>query len=143
MNEIEETGLVEVGQDYGKMLKEPDTESYCSINPTDMDSKRLLYKVMTKPDFKLNDCFNKEIQMVDLFCETVNITGDDGVTRQCPRIVIVDADGKAYQSVSFGVFNSLRRIIDIFGEPHWDEPLTIMPVQISKGKNKMTSLEII
>lgn len=140
---MDNTGIIEVGQDFASELCGGTADIYCSLVSDDMESKKLLYKAMTKPDFKLNDCFNKKIAMKDIFCETVLVAGDDGTERQCPRIVIIDAEGKSYQSVSFGVFNALKRIMTIFGEPTWEEPLTIVPVQISKGKNKLTSLEVV
>lgn len=140
---VEEANAL-VSTDFAASLKESTKESYCSFRPKDVNGKKILYRAMSNPDKKLNDCINIEICATDLYCETITIHNDEtGEDRICPRLVIIDKDGISYQSVSIGVFNSLKRIIQIFGEPTWKDGIHIKPIQVSRGVNKITTLELI
>ena len=41
------------------------------------------------------------------------------------RIILFGADGKTYVSAAYGVYNSLRQILPIFGNPSKDNPITV------------------
>ncbi len=71
--------------------------------------------------------------------------GETGEIEDKPRTVLIDTNGESYiAGVSVGVFNSVREILRIFGEPStWEEPLTVMPVTVRTPKGNMLALEIV
>ena len=47
---------------------------------------------------------------------------------------------RSYASVSVGIYNSLRKLIQVFGEPTWPDGIAVKVVQHTKGNRKMLSL---
>lgn len=118
--------------------------SYCSIKAETDTDKAKLYNAMNNPDGRLADCINMTIAIKDLYIEVVNCTNEEtGEVTACPRIVIIDDKGKSYQCVSIGIYSSLKKIIQIFGEPTaWTKPVKVMVKQITKGKKQMLTLNV-
>ena len=117
--------------------------SFTSLKNETKEEKAVLYKAMSNPDRKLGDCINQVIYAKDLFMETVEMTNQEtGEITTCPRIVIIDKDNVSYQSVSFGIFNALKRVISVFGSPTWEEPIALKVIQVTRGEKKMLSLDV-
>lgn len=124
-------------------LNDTTTTSFCSITPKNEAEKAELFNNINSPEFRLSDCINTTIHVTDLFAENVTCTNPDtGETKLCPRIVLIDANGKGYQCVSLGIWGALKKIIMMYGAPHWDKPIPIHIKQITKGTNKLLSLVI-
>lgn len=116
---------------------------YTSVKNSTKEEKALLYKAMANPDKRLADCINATILAKDLYIEQVAMTNEQtGEVVETPRIVIIDKDNISYQCVSFGVFNALKRVIAVFGEPTWKDPLPLKVLQVSRGEKKMLTLDI-
>ena len=99
---------------------------------------------MNNPDFRIADCINKKINAKDLYIEVVNCTNEEtGEVTACPRIVIIDDHGKSYQAVSVGIYSALKKVIQVYGTPTWDEPVQLEVQQISKGTRKMLTLRVV
>lgn len=115
--------------------------SYCSMKTETMEEKQAFFNAVSDPDFKLADCINTVIKVKDLYCETVTLTDEKtGETSIAPRVVLVDVDGKSYQAVSTGIFNSLRRLMQVFGAPTWEGGLPVKVVQKNIGTNRLYTL---
>ena len=55
-----------------------------------------------------------------------------------------DDKGNTYNTASFGIYNSLKRIFQIFDVPStWDSPLKVKIKQIKKDENSILNLEIV
>lgn len=117
--------------------------TFCSLEGKDQTSKIALFNAMNTPDHHMSDCINEVIYATDLFLEKVTCKRDDGGVDVCPRIVLIDKDGKSYQSVSMGVFSALRKLIVVFGQPHWEKPLPLKIKQIKKDKNSILTFELV
>lgn len=141
MNENMLTELVE-DMDYANLITKGSETMYCSFEPKTPAEKKILYKAMSSPEKSIKDCQNLEIKCRDVFCETVECKDDNGSITRCPRVVLIDDKGVAYQSVSFGVYNCLKRLFTVYGFPTWEEPITLIPKLVTKGKNQITTLEI-
>ena len=114
--------------------------SYCSIKPTTTEEKKALYNMMNSSDERLADCINQVIKVKDLYIESVEVKNEEGITSIAPRIILMDTEGRTYASVSVGIYNSLRKLIQVFGEPTWPEGIAVKVVQHTKGNRKMLSL---
>lgn len=118
-------------------LSETAKTNYSSIKGDSREEKARLFKAKSNPDKRLADCINQKIYVKDLYMEVVTITNDEtGEVQDCPRVVLLDKDGISYTSVSFGVYNSLRSLVAVYGEPTWEEPIPIIVRQKETGKNR-------
>ena len=59
-----------------------------------------------------------------------------------PRIVLIDADGLAFECVSVGMYSAIRKLVAIYGAPTWEPPLTVTVKQKSVGKGSMYTLQM-
>lgn len=113
-------------------------QSYCSFVPQTQADKVKFFNAINSPQKRLRDCVNMEIKLKDIYaerCEFVN--KETGEAMPGVRIVFIDADGVSYQAASKGVFTSTQKLLQILGEPAlWEEPVTVVPKQISKGVNQ-------
>lgn len=117
---------------------------FCSMMAETKEDKAKLYNAMNNPDLRLADCINTQIKAKDLYVEVVNCTNEEtGEVTACPRIVIIDDKGKSYQAVSIGIYSALKKVIQVFGAPTWEEPVTLEVKQISKGTRKMLTLNVV
>lgn len=118
--------------------------SFCSMSADTPEGKAKLFNAMNNPDERLADCINKRIAVKDLYIEIVNCTNQEtGETSTCPRIVVIDAQGKSYQCVSIGIYSAFKKIIQIYGAPTWETPVIVEVKQISKGTRKMLTLNVV
>lgn len=117
--------------------------SYCSLAADTPEEKAVLFRAMNNPDGRLKDCINLVIYVKDLFCEVVECTNKEtGEVSKCPRIVVIDKDGKSYQSVSLGVFNAFKKLMMVYGQPTWAEPIPVKVKQITKGERSILTFDV-
>lgn len=125
-------------------LENDNNDIFCSFTADKPEDKKKLYKVMTNPDHKLADFINKTISVTDIFSENCQLTdGKTGEVKTMPRIVLIDKDGVSYQCVSYGIYNSIKKLIQIYGLPTWEEPIDLLVKQIKAGDKNILSLEIV
>lgn len=119
-----------------------------SFKMDSMEDKLKVLKATNTPDHRIKDFVNMEITIKDIYIETVNVlqeekdeNGND-VYQTCPRTIIVDDKGESYVAVSFGVFSSVKRIVELLGNPHeWDKPIKFKVKQITKGDRSILTFE--
>lgn len=118
--------------------------TYCSMKPETFEDRAKLFKAMNNPDKRIGDCINMTIDVVDVYVEVVSCTNTEtGEVTECPRIVLIDKDGVAYQAVSVGVFSALRKLFSVFGEPSaWSQPLPVTVKQVTRGERKMLTFDV-
>lgn len=117
--------------------------TFCSMVAKTVQEKALLFKAMNNPEKRLGDCINMKIMAKDLFCEVVTcINQQTGKMQDCPRMVIIDENGVSYQAVSLGVYSGIKKLIQVFGEPTWEEPLPLVVKQITKGEKKLLTFDL-
>lgn len=122
-------------------------QSFSSINIDNADNsvKVAYFNAITSPDVKLKSVINDTIVMKDIIADRVTMRDNENNTNECVRIVIIDTKGKSYECVSFGVANSLDKIIKIFGTPTWENGIKAQVVQIPSKRNNgsMLSLKLV
>lgn len=117
--------------------------SFSSLSAETDEEKANLFNAINNPEKRLADCINMKIKAKDLYIEVVNCTNEEtGEITACPRIVIIDDKGVAYQAVSLGIYSALKKVIQIFGAPTWEKPITLEVKQVTKGTRKMLTLNI-
>lgn len=116
----------------------------CSFNASTMEEKKAFFNLMNNPTARTRECVNMEIALKDIYIEFIEMTNKEtGEVTEAPRVVLIDADGKSYASVSYGIYNALKNILQIFGPPTYDPPLKVRPKQISRGENNIMTLEVV
>lgn len=117
--------------------------TFCSLSADTREEKANLFKAMNNPEKRLGDCINMVIMAKDIYCEVVDcLNQQTGEVTQCPRIVIIDDKGVGYQAVSIGIYSALKKIIQVFGAPTWNEPIPLEIKQITKGDRKLLTFDV-
>ncbi len=117
--------------------------AYCSIVAESFEDKAKIFNAMTSPDERLRDHINEIIKIRDVYCEIVAcVNKDTGATSEAPRVVLIDTEGKSYQCVSTGIFNSLKRLFTVFGMPTWEKGVPCKVKQVSNGERQILTLVV-
>ncbi len=109
---------------------------YCSVSLDNDQGQVLVYNALESCDVRVADSIGQTIELKDVYIEKY-MKEKDGESKEAIRTILFDADGKSYVSTSFGIFNSIRRILNIFGEPkNWKEPkkVTFTERKLNDGK---------
>lgn len=135
--EIENNERALITQDES-IFKSENKEMFCTMNLEEKENTIKLYNSLQECDVKINDIKGSEIEMVDVFVEkkevperdekTGNVVTDSEgniVTKTKFRTILFGSDGKTYVSAAYGVYNSLRQILPIFGNPSKKNPITV------------------
>lgn len=132
-----------VAVDLSTELSENAKTSYCSLKVGDRKTKAMVYNASNNPDHKVGDYINKTIMVKDVLVEVIDLVDEEtGEMVQAPRVVLIDDKNKTYQAVSSGIFNAVKKAIQIFGEPTWDEPLPCLIKQLSVKNGSMLTFDI-
>ena len=109
-----------------------ETVKRCTLNLDEEDNQVALYNVLTgDADALLNDMVDQEIIMTGAFMDKHPApvvdegTGEVIGTTSKYRIIIFDNEGKTYATGSYGIYNALLMIFDIFGEPSEEHPIKV------------------
>ena len=135
-NEVKERGLITQDDSiFGSANK----EMFCTMDLEEKENMVALYNSLQECDVKLNDIKGSTIEIVDVFVEKKNVAERDEKTGELIydeetgevktktrfRTILFGSDGKTYVSAAYGVYNSLRQIIPIFGNPSKDNPFKV------------------
>lgn len=117
--------------------------SYTDMDLSNMAVAKDFYNAVSQPEMSLKECVNIPIAMTHVSVEVCEVHSEQNGDVIAPRVVIMDKDGKSYQAVSIGVYQSLKRIFALFGTPDtWSEPLTVVPMLASTKKGQVLSLRL-
>lgn len=120
---------------------------FCTMNLEEKENMVALYNSLQECDVKLNDIKGSTIEVKDVFVEKKEVAERDEktgellldeegqvVTKTKFRTILFGTDGKTYVSAAYGVYNSLKQIIPIFGNPSKDNP-----IKVKVGTRKLRS----
>lgn len=125
-----------------------ESNMYCSLVPSNTEESKVLFNATNNPDMRIKDCINQQIAVKHIFCEIVSMEKEDEETGEIshnptPRVVLIDENNKAYQSMSFGIYRSVQKLIKIFGEPStWAEPIVVTVKQVNSKDRSMLTLQL-
>lgn len=120
--------------------------SYCSIICKTNEERKYLFNALEQADVLLNDVVGTEFELKDVYIHKYEkINEETGEVEPKVRIILFDTEGKSYACGSFGIFNILRRIFEVFGTPdRWEQPLKVRVTKKDiKDNKKMLSLELL
>lgn len=117
---------------------------FCSFEAVTPEDKKKLFNAMNSSENALGDHIGETIAVKDVFCETVTIVREEtGEKIIAPRIVLIDEKGNTYNSTSFGIFNSLKKLMQVFGVPTWHDPVKVKVKQLNRNGNRVYTLEVV
>lgn len=114
-------------------------KGFCTMSADDRAGKAILYNAVANPS-KLSDNINIPIRMKHFYVEIIQCANkESGEMVNVPRVVIIDETGKGFQAVSVGIYNAVKRIVSMYGNPAmWDEPLTVICQNVDLGGGQHT-----
>lgn len=113
------------------------SEVFSSLPETD---KALVVSLMQGKAEALADHINEVIEPVHVLGHLVPITDEETQTTSLePRVVLVCADGTAYQCVSEGIRRSVALLMHYYGQAPW-KGLKVKIEQINTRKGRRTFL---
>ncbi len=131
------------------IFESSNTKEYVSIKPTTIDEKKKLYNALEKCDARLNDIVNTEIKIKDFYLQERTVeeaNPETGVIEPHRkfRLILFTDDDKSYVTGAYGIYNAICKLVTIFGEPTWEEPIPVKVIKKDIGNNKSSlTLELI
>lgn len=115
---------------------------FSTIKGADRTAKLATLNAMTS-SVPVSENLGATINVANIIVQKIEMPDQTtGELRPVPRIVLIDADGKAYHAISGGLYRSIENILGIFGTDPADWEGTI-PVVITeegpKGKQYFTA----
>lgn len=119
--------------------------TYCSMPCETFEEKQKIFNVINNCGNSLQDHINEEIEIMHIYLDNLTLANEEtGEVNECARTILIATDGQAYQAVSIGVFNAVKKLLWLFGQPlNWEKPLRIKVKQISKGANKILTFDLV
>lgn len=115
---------------------------YCSKVAETEKEKKELFNALESCDALLNDCVGQEIKIKDMYVEEKQIIDDEtGESKTKYRTILFDENGQTYATGSYGIYNVLKKIVQIYGLPEsWEKPLKVKVAKrpIGNGKQSLT-----
>lgn len=115
---------------------------YCSKVAETEKEKKELFNALESCDVLLNDCVGQEIDIKDIYVEEKQVMDDEtGEIKTKYRTILFDENGQTYATGSYGIYNILKKIVQIYGLPEsWEKPLKVKVAKrpIGNGKQSLT-----
>ena len=115
---------------------------YCSKVAETETEKKELFNALESCDALLNDCVGQEINIKDMYVEEKQVIDDaTGEIKTKYRTILFDENGQTYATGSYGIYNILKKIVQIYGLPeNWEKPLKVKVAKrpIGNGKQSLT-----
>jgi hypothetical protein len=124
----------------GKFVRKAVYNAYSSITPETKAEKIAMMNLLSGDDEKsspLGDHIGAQIQVADvIFNPYDKINEDTGESEYGVLTYLITPDNTVYVTSSKSVYFSLKRIFQVFGEPHYeaDDIITVQVVK-KKGQN--------
>lgn len=130
-----------VVKDEKSLMEEMKVRNFCSISCETTEEKKTLYNALEECDVLLNDCVGQTIDIKDVYCEEKEVIDEEtGEVKTKFRTIIFAQNGQTYATGSYGIFNSIRKIMSIFGAPTYSEGEVVVEVAkrpIGNGKSSL------
>lgn len=110
-----------------------DAGFYTSLQLTTRADKMAMLRAVNNST-PLLDIVGKEVAIVDVILQVVDIADEDGTVTDAVRATLIDNEGNAFHATSKGVVQALKNTFKVLGEPGtWEEPLNVT-VREEKGR---------
>lgn len=100
--------------------------SFCSLAAETTEEKKMMFNVINNTDELLKEHVNEELRIIGFYIEEISVVDEKtGEIKKIPRIVLIDENFIGYGCASFGIYNSLKKLINMLGIPTKDNPYVI------------------
>ena len=116
-------------------------QTFCSKKVETEEDKKGLFNALESCDALLNNCVGQEICIKDVYCEEREVIDKEtGEVRKKYRTILFDVSGQTYATGSYGIFNTMKKIMAIYGMPTWEEGIKVKVSKrpIDNGKSTLT-----
>lgn len=114
-----------------------------SFDTTTREGKIKVFEALGGDGLSLDTAINKVLHIVDIVIEPIEREDDDGNTKAANKTILFCEEGM-YAGVSSGIFNDVKRIVQLFGAPStWVTPMAVEVKQIKVAKGSMFKLSIV
>ena len=110
-------------------------QMFATIDASTMENKAKLFNATENADVLANDCVGEKFTLVDAYIERIpSVDEETGEQKIKYRTILFGDDGKTYASGAYGIYNTVAKILSIYGvETLHDKGLK---VEIAKGTTK-------
>lgn len=133
---------VNVNENKGELtlFSEIKQNVYCSKVAETEKEKKELFNALESCDALLNDCVGQEINIKDIYVEEKQVIDDEsGEAKTKYRTILFDENGQTYATGSYGIYNVLKKIVQIYGLPEsWEKPLKVKVAKRPIGNGKQS-----
>jgi len=116
---------------------------FSTITGDSFESKAALLTALSNSE-AIADNLKATIQLANVVVESVDMVDEQtGEIKAQPRIVLIDADGKAFHAISGPAYRDVKRLLAVMGHPQtWQSPLPIHVVQEGQGTRKYFTVKL-
>lgn len=118
-------------------------------NPNDRETSMRIFNAMNNPSERISGHINEVIRVRDYLVEMTELEDTDaygnglGSFSNVPRVVLVSADGTAYQAVSYGIANAIRNIVTVCGDAPWEPEVQLKIKQVPTKRGSMLTVDMV
>jgi hypothetical protein len=152
-NEIMQASVKEDYQvlktEEGKFVRKAVYSPFASVKPETKEQKIAMLNLLSGDDEKtqaLSDHVGSHIQIADVILNPYDkINEETGEIEYGVLSYLITPEGVTYVTSSKSVYFSLKRIFQVFGEPHYneDEVITVKVVKKQGQQFKYTDIQIV
>ena len=121
-------------------------EMYTTVDLNTEESRIELFNATESADVLLNDIVGQTITINNIYVEKNPIKEVDDETGEVTfngvkyRTILFDTDGKTYATGSYGVYNSVRKMIDLLGINIINKGIKVEVIKVptKDGKQKLS-----
>lgn len=120
-------------------------QMFATIDVTSKENKAKLFNATENADVLANDCVGETFTLVDAYIERIpSIDEETGEQKIKYRTILFGDDGKTYASGAYGIYNSVAKILSIYGvETLHGEGLEVeIAKETSKGNKTRLFLKV-
>lgn len=117
---------------------------FTTVKGDDFETKRKIFSAVNDA-VPATDLEGKPFQVSDVVMEPVEFTNEKtGEIETTVRTIFITPDGQAYQVFSGPVFNAVKRLLSLIGEPStWPEPISVRLTEEGRGTNRYLKLTLV
>lgn len=110
-------------------------QMYSTFDIETKENKAKLFNATESADVLVNDCINQELILKDVYMERIpKINEETGEQEIHYRTILFDDKGQTYATGAYGVYNTVAKILTIYGIDYLHNEG--LKVQIAKGTSK-------
>lgn len=110
-------------------------QMYATLDSSVKENKAKLFNATENADVLAMDCVGQTLVLKDVYLEKIpKVNEETGEITYKYRTILFDEDGKTYASGAYGMYNTVAKILSIYGIEYLHEDG--LKVEIAKGSSK-------